>query len=109
MSIWDISKRLGELFVVREEECKLNFSSRAGRLVVFLDESGDLSFKRGGSEWFVVGGVVTRDVRGVGTSRMWDYYGYRYYPAFSRARITGCGCYCVGDISKARVQRWAVV
>ena len=66
MSIWSIGKRLGELFVVREEQRNIGPVLRAGRLVVFLDESGDLSFKKGGSEWFVVGGVVTKDVRGVG-------------------------------------------
>ena len=41
------------------------YNDKGRGVVVFLDESGDLSFKKGGSQWFVVGGVVTRDVRGV--------------------------------------------
>ena len=40
-----------------------------GRVVtIFLDESGDLGFGKRGSGWFVVGGVVTDNVRAAAES-----------------------------------------
>ena len=57
-----IREWLGEFFV---RDVGRGGLSGSGEVTVFVDESGDLGFGRGGSGWFVVGGVVTGDVRGV--------------------------------------------
>ena len=45
-------------WIVEDRQREMVGGGRGSGVFVFLDESGDLGFGRGSSEWFVVGGGV---------------------------------------------------